>query len=188
MRADISAAGDHQLKRAWKKILITGSSGAGKSTLARSMGDTLQLEVCTLGLILWNKAGSRVPDDQWRRELERLLQRDSWILEGVDGSRLSAVEMGLAACDAAIFLDMPRTVCFWRALKRVFALGPQKPLPAHLRLVNWIWWYYPSRVKPKLLELFMAQAPYKPVMIIRSQVELARFLASFSETGAGGPC
>lgn len=184
MKSDIRMGGNRQRPdgRIWKKILVIGSCGAGKSTLARWLGTALQLQVIDIDSLLWNAEWVMTPEDEWRGKLKKLLHRDSWILEGVQPELL---ELGLKDCDAAMFLDVPRAVCFWRALKRIFAYARHKrsdrarrcPLWVHRQLMTWIW-QYPQRVKPEVIKRLAEQAPHKPVLILRSQAELARFLSS----------
>jgi adenylate kinase family enzyme len=98
-----------------KKIVIIGSGGAGKSTLATQLGEMLNLEIIHLDKLYWQAGWVEPLKDEWKKTVEDLLKRDSWIMDGNFGG---TIEMRLKACDTAIFLDFPRTVCLYRVIKR----------------------------------------------------------------------
>jgi adenylate kinase family enzyme len=57
------------------------------------------------------------PKDQARAFFEDLVQRSDWIIDGNYGAGWS-MELRLAAADMVVFLDLPRTLCLARAIKR----------------------------------------------------------------------
>src|SRR5687767_15631826 len=99
-----------------KRVLVVGSGGAGKSTFSRRLGERLGLEVIHLDTEFWRPGWTRTPRDQWRRKVEELCRRESWVM---DGNFSGTFEHRLGACDTVIFLDLPRWVCAWLVLKGV---------------------------------------------------------------------
>ena len=102
-----------------KKIVIIGSPGAGKSTFAQKLGDLLKIEVFHLDRYFWQAGWKEYPRDT-RIEIQQQLVRgkDRWIIEG---TYLSSSDSRLNAADTIIFLDMPRLLCLWQAVKRHIA-------------------------------------------------------------------
>src|ERR1051325_3370360 len=98
-----------------QKILVIGSGGAGKSTFARRLGERLKLDVIHLDRLYWKPGWIETPKDEWRRLIQELLNREAWIM---DGNYSGTLEMRMAACDTVIFLDIARSVCLWRVMKR----------------------------------------------------------------------
>ena len=163
-----------------KKILVIGSGGVGKSIFARRLGAVLKLEVIHLDALYWSSGWVEMPKDKWRVVVEELLRRDSWIMDGNYGGTF---DMRLAACDAVLFLDLPRLVCLQRVLKRRAryhkATRPDMAGGCDERLswefVKWVW-NYPSKKKPAILEKLKSVSQTKPVVILRSDSEIEGFL------------
>ena len=65
-----------------KKILVIGSGGSGKSTFARRLGARLSLEVIHLDAHHWRAGWVAPPKDEWRRQVEELTRRESWVMDG----------------------------------------------------------------------------------------------------------
>jgi adenylate kinase family enzyme len=165
-----------------KKILIIGSGGAGKSTFAQRLGPIVKLEVIHLDSLYWNSGWVEMPKDRWRTTVEELLERDSWIIDGNYGGTL---DIRLEACDAVIFLDIPRLICLWRVLKRAALYRKEQrpdmaagcPEKVSWEFVKYIW-DYPRKRKPAILEKLKFYSRSKTVAILKSQREIENFLAN----------
>ena len=108
-----------------KKVAIIGSGGSGKSALAREFGQALDLPVYHLYALFWRPGWVETPRDEWRATIEKLVEQDAWILDGNYGG---TIEIRLAAADTIVFLDLPKTLCLWRVLKRtVLGFGRIRP-------------------------------------------------------------
>jgi adenylate kinase family enzyme len=158
-----------------KKILIIGSSGAGKSTLARRLNKIIGIEIIHLDKIFWNPNWVETPKDEWKGKVENLLKKDSWIM---DGNYSNTIEMRIAACDTAIFLDLPPIVCVYRILKRVaFYKKGSRPDMAEGCDERFDWefiklvWNYPNRSKPKVEALLKQVKDTKKIIRLRSKNE-----------------
>lgn len=99
-----------------KKIVVIGSSGAGKSTFAQALGEILNIEVLHLDRYFWRSGWKEYPREERIRIQQELVRgKEQWIMEG---SYISSADGRLDAADTIIFLDMPRLLCLWRAIKR----------------------------------------------------------------------
>ena len=164
-----------------KRILVIGSGGSGKSTFARRLGEIHGIEVIHLDSKYWRPGWVETPKDLWRRKVEELIAGDAWI---IDGNYSGTLDVRLKACDAVFFLDLPRTVCAWRVLKRAltFRNAARPDMAAgcaekiDLAFLWWVW-NYPARTRPKVLELLEENARGKKIVRLRSRSEVEDFLA-----------
>lgn len=164
-------------------MLIVGPSGAGKSTLARQLGTTLDVPVIHLDALYWRPGWTESPKDAWAAQIDELLARDAWIMDGNDSGTF---EKRIAAADVVVYLDFPRLQCvygvmsrWWKTRGRVREdLGPgcpeKLPSPEFLR---WIW-NYPRKTRPKLMALLDGARPTTEIVILRSRQEVERWLAT----------
>ena len=161
-----------------KRVIIIGSGGAGKSTLARRLGEVTGIEVIHLDSIYWRPNWTPTPKEEWIETIGSLVQRDSWIMDGNFGGTR---ELRMEACDTIIWLDTPRRICFYRALKR-FVTYRDRVRPDMAEgcrekfdrgFLHWIW-NYPKRI-PALMEQF-AKYPDKRLIVIRSKRDAEQLL------------
>lgn len=164
-----------------RRILVIGSGGAGKSTLSRRLGERLGLEVLHLDAFFWRPGWVETPKDEWRRTVEGLCARESWVM---DGNFSGTLDVRLAACDTVVFLDLPRAVCLWRVLKRlVMYRNRRRPDMAEgcgekldPKFLHWVW-TFPSTSRRKILARLDEAGAGKRVERLRSDAEVERFLA-----------
>ena len=170
-----------------RRISIIGSGGAGKSTFARSLGEVLKLPVIHLDAIHWKPGWVETPKDEWRMIVRDLIANDEWIIEGNYGGTM---EMRLAASDTVIYLDYPRHICIYRALKRCITyrnrtrpdMGPGCNEKMDLEFLGWIW-NFPRRSSPEIEKRLSALSDSTRVIRHRSPAETARFLSELRGTG-----
>jgi adenylate kinase family enzyme len=165
-----------------KKVLVIGPGGAGKSTFARRLGESLNIEVLHLDKIYWQPGWVETPKSEWRTTVEELLKRDAWIM---DGNYSGTLDIRFEACDTIVFLDMPRTLCLWRVLKRFvmyrnrsrpdMADGCREKLNPEFAL--WIW-NYARRMRPKVVRRLEANPEGKRIVWLRSQTDVESFLGA----------
>lgn len=164
-----------------KKIIIIGSGGAGKSAFAKRLGEATKIPVLHLDKLYWKPNWQESAKEDWENFLETELAKDAWIMDGNFGGTL---ELRLKYCDTAIFLDLPRTVCVYRALKRwIKYYGTNRPDMTEgcnekidLEFLGWIW-NFPTIKKPKIEEKLRAFEKEKQIIRLRSQKEVEKFFA-----------
>ena len=165
-----------------QRVLLIGSGGAGKSTLAARLAERTGLPLIHLDAHFWKPGWVESPRDEWAETVRRLTAGERWIMDGNYGGTM---DQRLAACDTAIFLDLPRIVCATRVVRRWLRYrGRSRPdMPAgcderaSLAFLRWIW-SYPATRRPAVLERLAALRPDQRVVILRSRAEVERFLAS----------
>lgn len=162
-----------------KRVVVIGSGGAGKSTFSRKLGEATGIDVIHLDSEFWRPGWERTPQDEWEQKVAEMTLRDSWIMDGNFGGTR---EMRLRACDTVVLLDVPRSVCLYRVIKRAIAFrGRNRPDMAEgcnekidLEFLSWVW-NYPNRGRKRVFEE-MKQFPEKQFVVLRSTRESEGFL------------
>jgi adenylate kinase family enzyme len=165
-----------------RKVLVIGPGGAGKSTLANQLGRLLNIEVLHLDKFYWQPGWIEMPKSEWLKTIEDLLRRDAWIM---DGNYSGTLDVRFEACDTVIFLDMARTLCLWRVLKRIILYrNKSRPDMAEgcrerfsLEFILWIW-NYSSRTRPRIVSKLESNLEEKKIIWLRSQSDVERFFAT----------
>jgi len=99
------------------KIAIIGNAGAGKSTLAVKISEKISIPVFHLDKILWKPNWVRTPEDEFVEKHDEILQKESWIIDGV--AYKSTYERRFENADVIIYLDSSPEKCFENAKKRM---------------------------------------------------------------------
>ncbi len=141
----------------------------------------LDLPLIHLDALYWQPGWTEMPKDQWRAVIDGLCERDAWVMDGNYGGTLYR---RLSACDTVIFLDLPRSVCVWRTLKRRWQfrhhlrpdMGPGCPERLDWQFLRWVWNYRRDRRPGILAKLERLSADGKRVIILRSVADVDLFL------------
>lgn len=163
-----------------QKIAIIGSAGSGKSTLARQIGGILGVEVIHLDNLFWTTGWVQIDRETFCQLQQQLVLKPEWI---IDGNYSGTLDIRLQTADTVIFLDLPRALCLWRAIKRRFAyhnrtrpdMASGCPEKMDLGFALWIW-NYPERSRPSVLKKLEQPRPGQQVVVLRSSAEVRRFL------------
>ena len=99
-----------------RRIMIVGPCGSGKSTLAARLGELLSIPSYHLDSMAWRSGWVEREPDEWLPELEEVVARDSWIIDGKDSGTMP---LRLARADTVVSLDFHPARCVWRVLKRI---------------------------------------------------------------------
>lgn len=164
---------------------MIGPGGAGKSTLASQLGELLNIEVLHLDKLYWHPGWIETPKDEWLVTVEELVRRDSWVM---DGNYSGTLDVRYKACDTIIFLDISRTICLWRVLKRAIMyrrnsrpdMADGCPERLTLEFILWIW-NYPRRTRPKIVRMLESHPAEKKIVWLRSQSDVETFLSRLAD-------
>ncbi|MEN1970500.1 DNA topology modulation protein [Lentibacillus sp. N15] len=163
-----------------KKIILIGSGGSGKSTLARQLGVKLKLRVYHLDALFWKPNWVGVPrNEQWEIQNE-LVKNEKWIIDGNYGGTM---DIRLRAADTIIFLDVHRTICVYRAFKRMLQyrnktrpdMGEGCAERLDFGFLKWIW-NYPKAKRPEILKKLAPLSTEKQIIILRTPKQIRKFL------------
>lgn len=161
----------------FSKIAVVGNAGSGKTTLSFQLHKKLNLPLYHLDKYYWKPNWERGPQEEFLAAHQRLCAQDKWIIEG---SYLKLLEERVAAADTIIFLDIPRSTCIWRVLKRsvrywrtVMPGGPEgcKEQLFHIKFLDFLkWvWDFDTRYRSRALSLLEEAAKEgKSVIILTS--------------------
>jgi adenylate kinase family enzyme len=163
-----------------RRVLVIGSGGAGKSTFAARLGARTGLPVIHLDALYWRAGWRETPREEWAARVEELLAGGEWIM---DGNYSGTMERRLAVCDTVVFLDLPRTLCLWRVIKRrAIFRGRARPDMAEgcrerltWEFARWVWTYGRAR-RPGVLKRLGELSEGQRVHVLRSSREVRRFL------------
>lgn len=100
------------------KVAILGYSGSGKSTLAKRFGKHYNIPVLHLDTVQFLPNWVERDREEGRLITSKFMENDSWVIDGNYSAFLQKER--LEEADKIIFLDLPRRICFYRAIKRYF--------------------------------------------------------------------
>lgn len=164
-----------------KKIAIIGCPGSGKTTVAFKLAEKYNLPLYHLDTYQWLPGWQKVAREEFSQAYHALCDLPKWILEG---SAMSLLAYRIEKANVIIFLDIPRSTCIWRVIKRSLLhwnqeiLGSPKGCKqrffsfAFLEFLKWIW-HFNARYKATILNLLETANPTKKVYIVQSLDELA---------------
>ena len=109
-----------------------------------------------------------------------LVKKESWIIDGNYGGTM---DIRLNAADTIIFLDIPRTICIYRAFKRMLQyrnktrpdMGEGCEERFSFEFFKWIW-EYPKTKRPKILDRLKQLSKEKDVIILKSPKEVENYI------------
>ena len=165
-----------------QRVVVIGPGGAGKSTFSRRLAQATGLPLVHLDVEHWRPGWVEPSKDVWNARMRQLVAGERWILDGNFGGTM---EMRLAACDTAVFLDVSAWRCLWRVLKRRIAnhgrardgmaSGCIEKLDA-----SFLWWIatYARRRRPAILARLAALRPGQRAVVLRRAKDVEAFLAA----------
>jgi adenylate kinase family enzyme len=165
-----------------QRVLVIGAGGAGKSTFAARLGQRTGLPVIHLDREYWQPGWIEPSREAWKATVARLIAGERWILDGNFGG---SMDVRLQACDTVVFLDMRRLTCMRRVLMRRLrhrgsARSDMTPGCNEKLSLDFLWWIwtYPARRRPAVLQRLQALRSDQAAVVLRSDAEVERFLAS----------
>ncbi len=185
-----NAIGKNMITSHHKKIVIVGNAGSGKTTLAFQLQKKLNLPLYHLDQYYWLPNWGRIGIEKFTEIHTELCRRDAWIMEG---PYIKVLPRRIAHADVVIFLDIPRSTCLWRVLKRSISqygkVIPGSPAGCKQHLFNskfleflkWVW-NFENRYNKVIYDLI--EDPHfkktKQIYVLHSAQEVKDFLYIFS--------
>ena len=164
-----------------KKIIVIGCPGSGKSTFSKQLNKLTGIPLYHLDLLYWNEDRTKVPREVFINELDSIIDKDSWIIDGNYGSTM---EKRMAACDTIFFLDYPKDVCISGIMERRGKARSDMPWieqsdEADEEFLSWVKDYY-TESRPVVMGL-LKKYSNKEIMIFTSRDEANEYLKYLSE-------
>ena len=163
-----------------QRILIIGSGGSGKSTLSKRLAQTTGLPAIHLDAHYWKPGWVSPSPEEWSDVVGKLVLGDAWIMDGNYGGTM---EQRFEACDAVVFLDVPRLTCIRRLIKRRLTYrGGVRPemtagCPERLSLEFLLYvWRYPSSRRPGIMRRLKALPSSKSFFVLKTPADIEDFL------------
>ena len=99
-----------------KRTVVIGCSGSGKSVFSRKLRDDTVLSLYYLDMIWHKPDGTNISREEFDKQLDSIISRDSWI---IDGNYQRTLETRIKACDTVFLFDLPTEICIEGALSRI---------------------------------------------------------------------
>lgn len=99
-----------------KRAVVIGCSGSGKSVFSRKLRDAAGLSLYYLDMIWHKPDGTNISREEFDKQLDSIISRDSWI---IDGNYQRTLETRIKACDTVFLFDLPTEICIEGALSRI---------------------------------------------------------------------
>lgn len=165
-----------------QRVVIMGSAGSGKSTLAAALGANLALPVVHLDQLHWLPGWKLRPKLAAYELVAERAREPAWVMEG---NWSHSLDVRLRRCDTFVFIDLPRSLCVARVLRRIATsygrvrsdMAPGCPEQFDPSFLKWIW-DYPKRDRGQTLQLLKDAPNAVACHHLRSPSEVAGFLRS----------
>lgn len=167
------------------RIAVIGYSGAGKSTMARELGKLYSCPVLHLDRVQFEARWKERDRESALKIVEEFMQNPDWVIDGNYSGFYQ--ERRLKEADMIVFLNFPRMLCFWQAVKRRIeynnkvredmADGCNEKLD--LEFARWLLFDGRTRKRVKHYESIAAVYPQK-IYVLRNREQAEEFMLARS--------
>ena len=155
------------------RVVVLGCGGAGKTRFARALAERIGGTAVCLDAI-WQPGWTADDVPAFREILRAEHAGERWVSDG--NFAVASFGIRLPRADLVVWLEPPRLLCAWRAVRRVFRPGEAHRLKGLPDVLKFIWNF--ERVnRPRIEGLREKLAPQVPVVRLKSDREVAAFLA-----------
>ena len=162
---------------ATSRILIIGCPGSGKSTFARKLATLTGLPLYYLDM-LWHKADrTTVSREEFDIELDRILQRDKWI---IDGNYTRTLRHRIKMCETVFLFDLPTEVCIEGVKQRIGPFTTDMPWVERELYEDFRQWLLNFRKVqlPEIRSILSERGAHVKLIIFRSRLEADAYIGS----------
>ncbi len=166
------------------KISIIGYSGAGKSTLAKRLSEILNCPCLYLDTVNFCENWVERDVAEGNEMVREFMKNESWVIDGTYKKRFLFNER-MNEADKIIFMDFPRVVCLYNAIKR-YIMNRNKTRESMAEGCTekldfeFLWWLiYKGRrkLRSRKFKEICERYPEKTV-ILKNRRDVERFLKS----------
>lgn len=159
------------------RVLIIGPSGAGKSTFARKLKEKTGLPLFYLDMIYHRADKTTISDEEFKKELSKILVYDKWI---IDGNYLKTLEKRIEYADTVLYLDLPVEECIKGVESRIGKKRQDMPWIEEEFDPEFKKWIldFPNKQTPKTYELLDKYKDKINIKIFKSRNEIDEYINS----------
>lgn len=155
--------------------MVIGCSGSGKSVFSRKLRDSTGLSLYYLDMIWHKPDGTNISREEFDKQLDSIISRDSWI---IDGNYQRTLETRIKACDTVFLFDLPTEICIEGALSRIGKKREDMPwfeneLDPEFR--QWIESYRANQL-PEVYRLLEKYKNNREIVVFRTREQADKFI------------
>ena len=155
--------------------MVIGCSGSGKSVFSRKLRDAIGLSLYYLDMIWHKPDGTNISREEFDKQLDSIISRDSWI---IDGNYQRTLETRIKACDTVFLFDLPTEICIEGALSRIGKKREDMPwfeneLDPEFR--QWIESYRANQL-PEVYRLLEKYKNNREIVVFRTREQADKFI------------
>jgi len=158
------------------RIVILGCAGSGKTTLARRLAERTGAAVICLDE-MWQRHWDEKDVLVFRTLIEEAHAGDEWISEG--SFALASFAIRLPRATLVIWLERPKRVCAWRAIRRLFKRGEAHRIGRLPDVLAFIWKFDRAK-RPRIEAHRISHGPGVPLCRLTGDRDIENFLSSYS--------
>jgi adenylate kinase family enzyme len=158
-----------------RRIVLLGCGGSGKTTLGARVAERIGAPLICLDA-LWKPDWGPESLPGFRRQVAEAHAGEAWVSDG--NFAQATFDIRLPRAELIVWLETPRLICAWRAVRRPFRAGEPHRLEGLLDVLRFIWRF--DRVnRPRIEALRETIAPATPVQVLRGG-DVSAFLAALA--------
>jgi len=97
-------------------VVLKTASGSGGTTFARTLAGSVGMAFVELDAIHWQRGWRDLEADEFRRRVEPIVARETWVIDGSYHGKLG--DLVLERADTIVWIDLPRRIWLPRLIRR----------------------------------------------------------------------